>query len=222
MYFGNRIPFEFFCTKGKGESDMFSPNLFYETGSFDEALIDAKIENTNIITYSSILPKDAKQIPIEKAHKQFGEVVECILARADGHNGERISASIMVSEIRNKNKEKIGSLVTEYSGFEDKNTIIQNQLLTIKEMCYNRGYGVIHNPVFGKKNMTDEFFSVHIGKIFIFQDLFIRKSKGTVVATICFVSYKYPLLSVPRQRTLHTQMRNGRRSTKKYKKQLQK
>ena len=39
---GNRIPYEYFITSGKGESDAGSAGLPYETGSYDAALNDAQ------------------------------------------------------------------------------------------------------------------------------------------------------------------------------------
>ena len=44
IVFGNRIPYEYFITKGRGESDVGSPGLKYETGSYDQALTEAGID----------------------------------------------------------------------------------------------------------------------------------------------------------------------------------
>ena len=38
MILGNRIPYEYIITKGKGESSAGSEGLPYETGSYDAAL----------------------------------------------------------------------------------------------------------------------------------------------------------------------------------------
>jgi len=37
LILGNRIPYEYFITKGKGESNAGSAGLPYETGSYDAA-----------------------------------------------------------------------------------------------------------------------------------------------------------------------------------------
>jgi pyruvoyl-dependent arginine decarboxylase (PvlArgDC) len=42
---GNRVPYEYFITSGKGESSAGSAGLPYETGSYDAALNDAGIQN---------------------------------------------------------------------------------------------------------------------------------------------------------------------------------
>ena len=54
---GNRIPKDYFITKGTGES-----NIAIHAGSYHLALQQAGIEMVNIITYSSILPRIANRI----------------------------------------------------------------------------------------------------------------------------------------------------------------
>ncbi len=53
LILGNRVPYEYFITKGKGESNVGSDGLPYETGSYDAALFEAGIQNTNVIEYTS-------------------------------------------------------------------------------------------------------------------------------------------------------------------------
>lgn len=48
---GNRIPRDYFVTKGTGQSD-----ITIHAGSYHLALKKANIEMCNIMTYSSILP----------------------------------------------------------------------------------------------------------------------------------------------------------------------
>ena len=62
---GNRVPYEYFLTKGKGESNAGSAGLPYETGSYDAALNDAGIQNSNVIEYTSVIPVGAKEITKE-------------------------------------------------------------------------------------------------------------------------------------------------------------
>lgn len=44
LILGNRFAYEYFITKGKGESDADSKFLPYETGSYDAALYEAQEE----------------------------------------------------------------------------------------------------------------------------------------------------------------------------------
>ena len=55
---GNRIPKDYFITKGIGESDITT-----HAGSFHLALKEAGIETANIVTYSSIMPSIAIKKP---------------------------------------------------------------------------------------------------------------------------------------------------------------
>ena len=63
---GNRVPYEYFITKGRGESNAGSEGLPYETGSYDAALFEAGIHNANVIEYTSVMPTDSKQISKEE------------------------------------------------------------------------------------------------------------------------------------------------------------
>ena len=80
LVLGNRVPYEYFLTKGKGESNAGSEGLPYETGSYDAALNDAGIQNSNVIEYTSVIPVGAKEIPKEEGLKRlnWGEVLEVI------------------------------------------------------------------------------------------------------------------------------------------------
>jgi pyruvoyl-dependent arginine decarboxylase (PvlArgDC) len=44
LILGNHVPYEYFITKGKGETDSGSKFLPYETGSYDAALYEAQEE----------------------------------------------------------------------------------------------------------------------------------------------------------------------------------
>jgi pyruvoyl-dependent arginine decarboxylase (PvlArgDC) len=68
--FGNRVPHEYFITKGKGQSSCGSKGLPYETGSYDAALSDAGIEDANIIEYTSVMPPTSIEISREKWNKK--------------------------------------------------------------------------------------------------------------------------------------------------------
>jgi hypothetical protein len=51
---------------------------------------------------------------------------------------------------------------------------------------------VLLNYIRTKK--TDKNFTIHAGKKFVYENLHVTKSHGTVFALICFVSHKYPIL----------------------------
>ena len=168
--YSNRIPKNFFITKGKGES-----NNPMKTVSFHIALHDAGIEKTNIMTYSSVLPSIASQIEKPK-NIVHGEVMDTILAVAHGKKGERISAGIIYGWlIDKKTNKKYGGLVSEHYG-----NISEQQLKKdLKESLIE-----IFNHGFEKKYTLNE--SVLITKSFI-----PEKEYGAAIVALCFTNHLY-------------------------------
>ena len=170
MIFGNRIPKDYFITSGIGESDV----AVYP-GAFDKALKQAGIENCNIITYTSILPKEAKKIG-EIPKLEYGCVLETIMARQDGKKGERLTAGLIIGWIY-KNGEKIGGLVCEYHGNKDEagaKAELRKRLEEIfKERCDENGY-----------ELKD--IEIHL------RSFIPQKKFGCAIVAICFVTYAYP------------------------------
>jgi len=93
---GVRIPYGYFVTTGIGQSDDGVPPAYYETFSYDEALLDAGIADFNIMEYTSVLPKEAFEIPFKEAKKSFvhGAVLESIMAKALGNQGDILVAGV--------------------------------------------------------------------------------------------------------------------------------
>jgi arginine decarboxylase len=195
---GNRVPYEYFITKGKGESDAGSKFLPYETGSYDAALNNAGIQNANIIEYTSVMPTECKEISKEEGLKkmQWGEVLECIKAQANGEKGAKLSAAVMVTTIHDPNGKYLGGFACEYSGSEPKKLIEKSLEKSIGEMIERRGYGIVKNGMkMYKDNITNTGYKVHPGKIFEYESLDVKKKHGSVLAAICFINYKYPIIS---------------------------
>ncbi|KAL4452663.1 hypothetical protein ABPG75_008325 [Micractinium tetrahymenae] len=63
---GMRIPRRYFVTKGFGETDQGAGADPFETGAHDLAMEQAGIHNFNLMTYTSILPREAEEIPFEE------------------------------------------------------------------------------------------------------------------------------------------------------------
>ncbi len=87
---GTRYPTLAFISGGTGEAEDGIPPQPFETFCYDSALLQAKIENFNVIPYTSVLPKElyGNILPVEKVEKHFkhGAVLEVIMAA----NGARI------------------------------------------------------------------------------------------------------------------------------------
>lgn len=198
---GNRVPYEYFITKGKGESNAGSAGLPYETGSYDAALNVAGIENANVIEYTSVIPKDAKQISKEEGLKRiiWGEVLECIKAQSNGKRGSKISAAIMTTTITDPNGQYLGGFACEYSGSGTRKEAEDSLASSIKGMIQRRGYGVIKGETkLYEDIITDTGYKIHPGAVFEYENLDVKEEHGSVFTAICFVSHKYPVLSKQR------------------------
>lgn len=195
---GNRVPYEYFITKGKGESNAGSEGLPYETGSYDAALNEAGIQNANVIEYTSVMPPDAKEIPKEEGLKrlQWGEVVECIKAQSNGKKGSNLSAAVMTTTITDPKGRYLGGFACEYSGSGTRKESEISLLESIDGMIKRRGYGNIKGGLkMYKDNKTDKGYIIHPGKVFVYDSLDVVQEHGSVFTAICFVSYKYPTLT---------------------------
>ena len=216
---GNRVPYEYFITQGKGESDAGSKGLPYETGSYDAALFDAGIQNANVIEYTSVMPKESKEISRDEGLKrlQWGEVLECIKAQANGKRGSKISAAVITTSVTEPSGKYLGGFACEYSGSGTKEEAGKSLLESIVGMIRRRGYGNMKNPALYKDNVTDKGYKVHPGKHFVYEDLQVTKEHGSVFTAICFVSYNFPVLkgqSKSRSQSVHKKKKTMRRRRK--------
>ena len=82
------VPKKIFFTKGVGRHKE-------KLASFELALRDAGIEKFNLVTVSSIFPPNCKTVSREEGLKYLraGEVVHCVMARADTNENNRLVAT---------------------------------------------------------------------------------------------------------------------------------
>ena len=201
---GNRVPYEYFITTGKGQSAAGSEGLPYETGSYDAALNDAGIQNTNVIEYTSVMPTEAKEISKEEGLKriQWGEVMACIKAQSNGKKGSKVSAAVMTTTITDPKGKYLGGFACEYSGSGTRKDAEVSLSQSIAGMIKRRGYGSIKGELqIYKDNKTDTGFIIHPGKIFVYEHMDVVEEHGTVFAVICFVSYKFPTMMKTKTKT---------------------
>ncbi len=170
---GNRIPKDYFITKGKGES-----NIQIHAGSYHLALKDANIEAFNIMTYSSILPGIAREIkrPENMIH---GSVMETIMATANTTKGKRATAAIIFGWLYDKKtKKKYGGLVCEYNGDFTEKRAGDSLRASLNEL-YTNGFSE-------KYDLKD---------IKLTTSTYVPKKKyGTALVALCFVNYEVPIL----------------------------
>lgn len=199
LIIGNRVPKDYFITKGTGESD-----ITIHAGSFHLALKSAGIEMSNIMAYSSILPAIANEIPKPK-RITHGSVMEAIISVANGRKNERVTAGIIFGWLYYKKnpdnmgtEKKYGGLVCEHYGNYTVEEIKEKLYNSIMEL-YNNGY--------------KEFYLREITTV---TESFVpKKEYGTALVALCFTNYFYPLISV-KGRTSFINGRTGSADYRKY------
>lgn len=144
MAVGTRYPTLACITQGVGQADEGIPPQPFETFCYDSALLMAKIENFNVVHYTSVLPKQlfGNIYPVDKVSKYFtqGAVLEVIMA---GHGAsiedhKAIATGLGICWGRDpKTKELIGGWAAEYVEFFD--TKIDDQIAKASaEMWLNK------------------------------------------------------------------------------------
>ena len=174
LVIGNRIPKDYFITKGTGESD-----IAVHAGSYHLALKSAGIEMTNIMTYSSILPAIANKTekPENIVH---GSVMETIMAVSNGQMGERVSAGIIYGWLNNRNTgERYGGLVCEHNGNHTVNELTDLLCASLNEL-YTNGF--------------QETYTLDDIEI-ITESFKPEKKYGSALVALCFTSYVIPIIN---------------------------
>lgn len=173
LQIGNRVPQDFFITKGKGESD-----IMVHGGSYHLALYDAGIEMCNIMYYSSILPGIARKVK-RPARITHGSVMETIMATATAETGKRATAAIIFGWMYDrKTRQKYGGLVCEYSGplmEEEASKLLRAGLNELYTNGYDKDY---------------EMREIVLN----FQSIVPKKKYGTALVALCFTNYVVPVI----------------------------
>lgn len=119
--FGCRVPTLAFLTGGTGQSNQGIPPQEYETFAYDSALLQAGIENFNVIPYTSVLPKELdgnihQTIAEVAPFFHHGAVLEVIMA---GHGAKRSDTAALASGLgvcwaENSDGTFVGGYAAEY------------------------------------------------------------------------------------------------------------
>ncbi len=170
---GNRVPRSFFWTSGVGES-----GIAVHAGSYHLALKEAGIEKFNIMSYSSIMPGVAREVPKPKSHVH-GAVLEAITATASAEKGRRATAGIVVGWLYDrKTGMRYGGLVCEYSGSLDEEEAKASLRASLDEL-YANGF----EEAYELNDIRIETRTIVPGKNF-----------GTAIVAIGFTDYIYPVV----------------------------
>lgn len=120
LVLGTRYPTLAFISGGTGQASDGIPPQPFETFCYDSALLEAKIENFNVVPYTSVLPKDLYQniVPVDQVVKQFhhGAVLEVIMAGNGANYNEHkaIATGLGVCWGKDKKGNLIGGWAAEY------------------------------------------------------------------------------------------------------------
>ncbi len=183
--FGPRIPTTYFATTGTGESDQGIPPDPYETFSYDIALLDAGIENFNVIYYTSVLPPQSNEVPLETVKRYFhhGAVLETIMAKAGGNKGDTVAAGIGRVWAVDAGGKTIGGFAAEYERIYNQqkvDTEIGKQE-AIKQLTASLKHEL---SIRGLRQKGEMKFNV--------TSLYIQKNYGMALAALGFVNFIYP------------------------------
>ena len=125
MLLGTRYPTLAFHTGGVGQADDGIPPQPFETFCYDTALTQAKIQDFNVVPYTSVLPPElfGNIVPVEKVEKHFkhGAVLEVIMAGhgADVAEHKAIATGIGICWGKDKKGNFLGGWAAEYVEFFD-------------------------------------------------------------------------------------------------------
>jgi len=116
---GCRFPTLGFLTGGTGQSDLGIPPQEYETFAYDSALLEAGIENFNVVPYTSVLPAalygniyDVNEVRSSFHH---GAVLEVIMAGVGAtQDFAAIATGLGLVWAQTQNGKFVGGFAAEY------------------------------------------------------------------------------------------------------------
>ncbi len=124
MVYGTRYPTLAFHTGGAGQAEDGIPPQPFETFCYDSALCQAKIQDFNVIPYTSVLPPElfGNIVPVDQVADKFkhGAVLEVIMAgngaRREEHKAIATGVGIVWGK---KDGQFIGGWAAEYVEYFD-------------------------------------------------------------------------------------------------------
>ena len=185
-----RVPLAYFVTWGYGDTDCGGGVNPWETGSFDLALEMARIENFNLSRYTSVIPRQAYEVPIDVARQYFehGAVLEGILASMNGTTGEIITAGVGRVHVYEKTSGSyLGGFAAEYEGHADTPGAAE----------------VLHTDLEGmlRRRYHPDDYEFRYDQPVIMSHR-IAHQYGTVLAGLCWLTYMFPQVDATQKEEL--------------------
>ena len=126
MEVGTRYPTLAFHTGGAGQAEDGIPPQPFETFCYDSALLEAKIQDFNVVPYTSVLPPElfGNIVPVDSVKDQFkhGAVLEVIIAGNGARSVDHKAIATGVGIVWGKDKKTvklIGGWAAEYVEYFD-------------------------------------------------------------------------------------------------------
>ncbi|MEM5781670.1 MAG: pyruvoyl-dependent arginine decarboxylase, partial [Candidatus Aenigmatarchaeota archaeon] len=141
------------------------------------AVKNSKMENWNGVPYTSLLPPDAKQVPVPKNYSHGSELM-MIMACCNCKKGQKANAALGRAWVYNKDK-NIGGLVAEFS------KVGKNIDEKIAEEFLNKSL----NEMFERREYPSSYELKNIEMIG-YESIVPEKKFGTALVAIGFVEYK--------------------------------
>ena len=126
-------PKRYFLVKGKGVSRVSFLN------SFDNALLNAKIGDCNLIYVSSIIPENCVEVD-SLPNLNPGTIIYVVMSRKDGMGPDKIVAGIGVARIKVGSKEY--GFIAEDAGVNERE-VRQKVINKLNEMAKSRNAKIL-------------------------------------------------------------------------------
>lgn len=183
--YGPRIPTAYFVTTGTGESNEGIPPDPYETFSYDLALLEAGIENFNVVYYTSVLPAEAVEVRLEEVKPYFhhGAVLEVIMAKAGGLQGDTVAAGVGRVWAVDEHGRFIGGFAAEYERVYAREEVTADRAKqdAIDQLTKSLEHEL---TIRGLHQQGEMKYAV--------TSLVIRKNYGIALAVLGFIDFIYP------------------------------
>lgn len=187
MTTGTRYPTLAFHTGGAGQAEDGIPPQPFETFCYDSALLQAKIQDFNVIPYTSVLPPELLNniVHVDQVQNQFkhGAVLEVIMAGNGARSSEHKSIATGVGIVWGKDKEGnfIGGWAAEYVEYFD--TFIDDEIAKS------------HSEMWLKKSLNHELLlrnvDQHSDMQFFHNYVNITQNFGYCLTALGFINFEY-------------------------------
>ncbi|VVB72408.1 Pyruvoyl-dependent arginine decarboxylase [uncultured archaeon] len=192
LVLGNRIPYEYFVTMGHNDTDLGPGDDPWETGSYDLALMNASIENFNVLKYTSVLPPESKEINLSQANKYFhhGAAIETIMSDLNGEKGETLCTGVGRIWVKTSEGALIGGFAAEYKKNYGNKTMPE-------ELAREEAKKALHTSLMGEVNRRYNASEYQFTEpTYAIDYLQVQKKYGTSLVALCWVNYIFPQIMI--------------------------